>query len=152
MSTPVELAQQAAKLNEDQWFEFLDALDDVSRCRRVSPSLPDAPSDTSPAAVARWVAHRHFVSDKGIREIWHLTDHVPPDEIRLIEVSDSSPRPAGESSPITAVDFGLDIAGAAYRLLVADVESHQLQSLKTDPSLLPEGWSLRNASVWGRRP
>ncbi len=62
----------------------------------------------------------------------------PLNEIRLVDVCD---RLAGPDGQLEAIEFGLDVHGAAFRLLVADVTRDQLEQLKRDP--LPPGWSSR---------
>ena len=51
---------------------------------------------------------------------------------------------------IEAIDFGLDVEGTNYKLLVADITGKQLQNAKEDSSLLPVGWSLANCKIWKR--
>ena len=104
--------------------------------------------DPDRQAVAYWVALSHFRTDPGIREIWHLPSGAPDDEIRLIEVNDQFP--SAEDRPIP-VDFGLDIRGVPFRLLVADVTSDQLKAARFDASHLPDGWSLQGAAQYPRR-
>jgi hypothetical protein len=49
------------------------------------------------------------------------------------------------------IDFGLDVEGSQFRLLVADITSRQLDRIKNAPSHLPPGWSLNGNRVWKRR-
>ena len=80
--------------------------------------------------VAEWVAKQHFIVDRGIREIWYLPKESPLDEIRLLEVNEQVPF---IGSQVEAIDFGLNVEGARFRLLVADLNGDQLQQVKTDP-------------------
>lgn len=148
MPTPSELATEAGRLDQAQWFEFLDALDQVARQRQHTVDTPQEPDPPDRDAVAYWVALSHFRMDPGISEIWHLPTGAPHDEIRLIEVNDQFP--SSEARPIP-VDFGLDIRGVPFRLLVADVTSEQLEAAQLDPSQLPDGWSLQGATQYPRR-
>ena len=48
-------------------------------------------------------------------------------------------------------NFGLNIDGVPFHLLVADVTREQLDQLQRDPSFLPPGWSLDGNQLWSRR-
>ena len=99
--------------------------------------------------IAAWVAKRHVAADGGIQQVWFLRTESPPDEIRLLEVSE---RFTSGHARIEPVDFGLDVAGAKLRVLVADITSEQLERIKAEPKKwLPEGWVLPNSMIWGRR-
>jgi hypothetical protein len=98
------------------------------------------------ASVAAWVARQHMNADSSIRSVLHLPNGALPQELRLLEVND---RILGE--PLQPIEFGLNVEGHLFRLLVADVTSEQLNRIKVDPSLLPAGWSLNDAQVWRRR-
>ncbi|HYT93680.1 MAG TPA: hypothetical protein VEL76_33485 [Gemmataceae bacterium] len=136
------------KLDADKWFKHLDDLDEVSRLRRREREQePDLPAGKSRDEVAAWVAKTHLFIDHGIREVWYLPRGAPPDEIRLLELSD---RLAGPEGRTEAIDFGLEVEGASFHLLVADVNSDQLEQIKQDPSQLPPGWSLDGKGVWRR--
>jgi len=148
MPNPIELARQVEQLDDEDWYDFLDELDAVSRRRREREPESPGPSGTSRDQVAAWVAKQHIIADSGIREVWYLPTGAPADEIRFLDVSD---RLAGPEGKAQAIDFGLDIEGVPFRLLVADVTSDQLDQLKRDPSLLPPGWSLDGNHVWRRR-
>jgi hypothetical protein len=135
------------KLDEEIWYERLDEYDEASRRRRQRAQEPDSPAGGSRDEVADWVAKNHLLADSGIREVWYLPKGAPPDEIRFLELSD---RLAGTESQADAIDFGLDIEGARFRLFVADVTSEQLEQIKRDPSRLPPGWTLQGKRVWRR--
>src|SRR5207245_2791221 len=93
--------------------------------------------------VAEWVAKRHMGADAGIHQVWFLQSGSPADEIRLLEVSE---RFTGEAAKIEPIDFGLDLDGAKYKLLVADVSGEQLEKIKADPAkLLPKDWKIDGA-------
>jgi hypothetical protein len=134
-------------LDDEKWYGQLDLLDDASRRRRERVQAPDAPADTSRDRVAAWVAKKHLLVDSSIREVWYLPRGAPTEEIRLLELND---RLAGNESKAEAIDFGLDIEGAHFRLFVADVTSEQLDQIKHDSSRLPPGWFLDEKTVWRR--
>src|SRR5262249_19801721 len=99
--------------------------------------------------IAEWVAKRHMGADGGIEQVWFLHAGSPADEIRLLEVSE---RFTGEAAKIEPIDFGLDLDGPKYKLLVADVSVEQLEKIKADPAKsLPNDWKIDGAIIWGRR-
>lgn len=134
--------------DDEQWYEYLDRLDEDARRRRTSSQSVDAPIGGNRDEIAAWVAKKHFVTDSSIREIWYLPQGSPQEEIRFLEVND---RLAGTESNVQAIDFGLDIQGAQYRLLVADITSEKLEEIKKDPARLPSGWSLDGNTIWRRK-
>lgn len=134
--------------SEEAYFDYLDNLDEDARQWRRHAPTTDAPSGHDRDAVAAWLAQKHFLADSGIREIWYLPKGAPPGEIRLLELND---RFAGNGANVEAIDFGLDLDGATFRLLVADITSDQLEQIKQDLSDLPPGWSLDAGQVWRRR-
>jgi hypothetical protein len=148
MATPPELARQAEQFDDAQWYDFLDEIDEACRRRRQREDPPESLTGKSRDEVAAWVAKQHLFVDTGLREVWYLPQGAPADEIRFLDVSD---RLAGGESKVEAIDFGLDVEGASFRLMVADVTSEQLESIQRDQSLLPLGWRLEGKTVWGRR-
>ena len=136
------------KLKEEDWHEYLDKVDEFSRLSRAREQAPAAPLGGNRDDIAQWVARQHFIVDRGIREIWYLPKESPLDEIRLLELNEQVPF---SGSQVEAIDFGLDVEGVNFRLMVADVNSDQLQQVKTDPSRLPPGWSLDDGRIWRRR-
>lgn len=136
------------QMDEENWFDYLDKLDDGSRDRRKQVQIPDAPSNGNRDDVAAWVARQHLIVDSGVREVLYLPQGAPPDEIRLLELND---RMAGSESDVEAIDFGLDVDGASFRLLVADVTRDQFEQIERGASKLPPGWSLSGSKHWGRR-
>jgi hypothetical protein len=141
--------QYAKAMTEDDWFDFLEDADFAARIRKKM-SAPNEPTRGSNRdQIAEWVAKRHMGADGGISQVWFLNAGSPADEFRLLEVSE---RFTGEAAKVEPIDFGLDIAGAKYRLLVADVSTEQLNKIKTDPAKsLPQGWKIDGALVWDRR-
>jgi len=135
-------------IDDEQWYDYLDKLDEDSSRRRRSQSRLSTPTNGNRDEVAAWLAKTHIIADSAVREVWYLPNGAPPDEIRLLEIND---RLAGSQTSVEAVDFGLDVAGKPFRLLVADITSDQLVQLRQDPSCLPPGWSIDGASNWGRR-
>ncbi|MBX9679007.1 MAG: hypothetical protein K2X38_09610 [Gemmataceae bacterium] len=139
----------AKRMTEEEWFDFLDDADAAQKVRQTM-SEPKKPTKTSDRdEIAQWIAKRHFNVDAAVRQIWFLPAESPPDEFRFLEVND---RFASESQHVEPIDMGFDVDGSSFRLLVADVSGTQLEQIKSKPAtLLPSGWSLRNAIVWGRR-
>jgi hypothetical protein len=133
--------------DDEQWYDYLDKLDEDARHRRLHAPPPAPPKSTAPEDVAAWVAKQHFVSDGSVREVWYLPQGAPPKEIRLLELNDLL---AGPSSQTEAIDFGLEVEGAQFRLMIADITSEQLEEIKRDPSRLPPGWSLEESRIWRR--
>lgn len=131
---------------DEPWYGYLDRLDEDSRRRRQRAQAPAPPPGSSRDEVAAWVARKHFLADTSIREVWYMPGRSPPDEIRLLELNDRLTGTAWNEP----IDFGLDIEGARFHLLVADVDSDQLDQIKQDPSCLPPGWSLDGKSIWRR--
>ena len=143
-----ELVRQAEQLNDAQWYDFLDALDEVAKRRRQRGSdIPDQPKDRSRDGVALWVALNHLAVDPSIREIWFLPQG-PDDEIRLLEISERTESPGDEIIPF---EFALDVEGAQFRLREADLTSDQFAQIRSGQLALPEGWSLEGARIAGRR-
>ncbi len=129
---------------DERWFDFLDELDEVARLHRQVGAPPKAGSRDE---IAAWVAKKHLVVDISIREIWYLPCEAPPEEIRLLEVSD---RLVG-NGPAEAMEFGLSIEDTQFLLSVADITSDQLEQIKQDASLLPARWSLKDNQIFRRR-
>jgi hypothetical protein len=132
---------------DEDWYAYFDKVDEAIRQRRRRVEVPAPPAGSSRDDVAAWVAKRHRLVDSSIREVWYLPRGAPSDEIRLLEVNE---RFVGPESKAEAIDFGLDIEGARFRLFVADVTSEQLDQIKQDPSRLPPGWTLDGKVVWRR--
>jgi len=149
MPTPGELARLAEQFDRAQWFDFLDEVDAVARRRRQREATePDGPPANDRDTAAAWLAQQHFLVDVSIRAIWYLPHNAPPDEIRLLEVADRLAGP--DVSQLGALDFGLDIEGSAFRLVVADATSEELERVQAKELALPEGWTLEQAIEWRR--
>jgi len=134
------------RIDDERWYDYDDRVDEAFRRRRQLP--PSAPSSGSRDDVAAWLAKTHFITDPAIREVWYLPRGAPGDEIRLLELND---RFLGNETTVEPMDFGLDLEGAPYRLLVADVSSDQFEQIKRDPGRLPSGWFLDGGKNWRRR-
>jgi hypothetical protein len=147
MSTTAELARQVEELDKEQGFEFLDALDQVSRRRRQRREDPSGPTGTSRDEVAAWVAKQHLLVDVSVQEIWYLPMGAPADEIRFLELNNRHALPSDQVQPVT---FDLDIERAWLTLSVADVTTEILEQIERDPSILPGSWSLEGKQVWRR--
>ncbi|WP_425615332.1 hypothetical protein NA78x_005247 [Anatilimnocola sp. NA78] len=139
--------RHAAELPEEDWFQELDRLDEATRKRRQRLRAPEPPESKDRDAVACWVAQKHLVADSSIREIWYLPRESPSEEIRFLELNDQL---AGGDSKPEPIDFGLNVEGVRFRLLVADVTTEQLDLIKLDPARLPSGWVLEGSQVWRR--
>jgi hypothetical protein len=131
---------------DEPWYGYLDNVDEDSRRRRQRAQVP-SPAGTSRDEIAAWVAKKHLFVDSGIQKVWYLPHEAPPEEIRLLELND---RIASAGSKVEAIDFGLDVEGAHFKLLVADISSEQLDQIKQDSSRLPAGWALDGSRIWER--
>ncbi len=134
--------------SEVSWYDYLDKVDDVSREWRKSGQSSDPPAGADRDAVAAWLAKKHFITDSTIREVWYLPKNAPQNELRLLELSD---RLASNESSVDPLDFGLDVDGANFRLMVADVTTDQMEQIKQNIQQLPPGWSLDGTTMWRRR-
>ena len=115
---------------------------------RIERSSAEAPPSTDPEAVAEWIAMQHFGTSPEITDIYYLPTYSPRNEIRLLEVS----RLVGRSQDeVEAVDFGFDVQGLDYRLLVADLSPREHGKLRSNEAPLPNGWVLNGARHWSRR-
>ena len=140
MSDPRQLAQQAGSLDERQWQVFLENLSQV-RSQHNQAQGVNLPKSPSRDQVAEWLAKQHFAADPGITDVWYLPDS-PEQEIRLIEVNALLTGLSDED--IIPVDFGFDVEGLNYTLLVVDVTPDQWQRLQAGALPLPEHWTLRD--------
>jgi hypothetical protein len=110
-----------------------------------------SPADPPPGGrdqVVSWLAVQHFAASPEITDIYYLRTDAPEEEIRLLEVNRLVACPQEE---VEAVDFGFDIEGLHYRLLVADISPAEHQRLESGTLKLPGGWTLQGAWHWGRR-
>ena len=78
MPTPQELARTAEQYDAEQWFEFLDELDAVSRRRQRRAEEPAPPAAAVRDAMEHWMARMHLVSDSGIRGLGTSRRARPP--------------------------------------------------------------------------
>ena len=91
--------------------------------------------------MARWYASRHLKTDDAIRSIHYLPKLAPDREIRLLEVNTAIV--AGENAPLEPIDFGVDVGSdTAHTLMVLDITPAQWEKIQSEPSLLPDGWTL----------
>jgi hypothetical protein len=141
--------QDFAKMTQDEWFDYLEEADTGARIRKKLYEPAEPTPGSTREQIAEWVAKRHMAADGGILQVLFLQSGSPADEIRLLEVSE---RYTGEAAKIEPVDFGLDVVGANFKLVVADITVQQLGKIRADPAkMLPSGWKLNDAIVWGRR-
>lgn len=135
-------------LDDERWYAYLDQLDEDARVRRRRRNQePSGPVDNSRDQVAAWVARKHFIVDYSVREVWYLPHGAPEDEIRLLELNDQT---VGNESRVSAIDFGLDVEGSQFKLMIADISSDQLDQIKQNLLPLPPKWSLEEKTVWRR--
>lgn len=151
MPTPHELAHTAEQYDEEQWLEFLDEVDAVARRRGQRNPAASAPSSADRDGVALWIARKHLAADSGIQKVLYLPKDAPAEEIRLLEVNDRLAWSEAETGTIKPIDFGLNIEGAPFQLLVADITSEQLDAVKAGRLALPAGWELADKITTGRR-
>jgi hypothetical protein len=137
------------QVDEEDWYNYLDKVDDEARRLQKRSPWPETPKDSSRDAVAEWLAKQHFITDPTIREIWYLPQGAQADEIRFLELSE---RLIGNEERVEPFDFGVDALGAHYRLFVGDVSGDQIERIRRDPGVLPKGWSIDGHIVWRRRP
>jgi len=136
------------QIDEEDWYNYLDKVDDEARRLGQRTPWPEAPEDASRDSVAQWLAKQHFITDPTIREIWYLPNGAPKDEIRFLEISE---RVTGNEEKVEPFDFRVDILGSQYRLFIADMGGDQLDIIKHDAAALPPGWTLHGNTIWRRR-
>lgn len=136
-------------MTQEEWFAFLEEADSATRIRRTMSEPKRPQKGSSRDQIAEWIANRHMGADGAVHEVWFLDAGSPTDEIRLLEVSE---RFTGEAAKIEPIDFNLDLDGAKYKLLVADISTEQLKRISSNPAnSLPKGWNIDRALVWSRR-
>jgi hypothetical protein len=150
MQSPAELARLAEQLDEGDWYQFLDELDVIARRRRQRQVEPERPNGHDRDALAAWLARRHLLVDRAIREVWYLPKNSPSQEIRFLEVNDQLTGPDPAADQVEAIDFGLDIEGAQLCLYVADITSEQLEQIKRGELHLPKSWTVEGNMIWRR--
>ena len=136
------------QIDEVEWFEYLDRLDEEWKRLRQRTPWPESPKTQNRDEVAAWLAKQHFIADMNVREICYFPQGAPADEIRFLELSESL---VGNGAKLQPIDFGVELDGVKYRLSVADASSDQFEKLKADPSRLPAGWSIEDYRTWTRR-
>ncbi len=142
---PKDLAES---LGQDEWSQYLDEIDEATKLLRQKDTEPEPPVGSDRDKIAEWVAKRHLGTDGSIRQVVYLPSGAPANEIRLLEVNERIARSEEVPEPL---DFGIEIAGRAIKVFVADVTKAQLEKLKADPSFLPKGWAWGGERVWGLR-
>jgi hypothetical protein len=114
----------------------------------VHGTFDQQPRSTERDAVANWVALQHFALAPDITDVYYLPHNAPLDELRLVEVNRLA---HGIQAEVEAVEFGFDVEGLDYRLMVVDLSEAEHELLKKDGIDLPAGWSLNEAWHWGKR-
>ena len=98
--------------------------------------------------LARRYASRHLKTDAGVEQIYHLPKDAPLRDIRLLEVNNL----ISETTPLEAIDFGVDIGGAEPHVLyVLDVTPEQWNGIESGKIPLPTGWTLDGIQELGKR-
>jgi hypothetical protein len=136
------------EIDEEDWFNYLDKVDDEARRLNKRSPWPETPKDASRESVAEWLAKQHFIMDPTIREIYYLPQGAPANEIRFLEISE---RLTGNEGKVTPLDFGVEELGVRFRLAIADVSGDHLEVIRREPTMLPSGWVLDGNTVWRRR-
>lgn len=146
MLDPHQLAQEASSLDDRQWRVFLDDLGNL-RCQRDQSRCGELSQGASRDQVAAWIAGRHLAVDTGITDVWYLPDGAPEQEIRLIEINALLTGLSDEE--VAPIDFGFNVEGLHFVLLVVDVTPSQWERLRIGAAALPERWSLKDAQHFG---
>ena len=148
MSDAQQLAMQASQLDPGEYQVFLDQLAE-KRKNQFRSQLAENPEDKSRDSVAKWIAFQHLATDPGITDVWYLPHNAPEEEIRLIEVNHLLR--GVEDEETTPIDFGLDIEGINFKLLVLDVKPGQFENLKRRTLPAPDNWSFENAQHYSTK-
>ena len=142
MADTTKLVQELASLETPDWFAVLDEAKNIRR-DRLQKELGD--QDPRPGIsrdqFAQWIARRHLAADPGISDVLYLHTNAPPNEVRLLEINTLLSVPE-KSQPIEAFDFGPDIDGLPFVVLVADITPDQWRAVQSNVLALPAGWSL----------
>lgn len=146
MLDPHQLAQQAGSLDDRQWRVFLDDLS-KARSERGRLTVDELPPNASRDQVAAWIAKKHLAVDPGITDILYLPGTAPEREIRLIEANTLLTAVADDE--VTPVDFGLNVEGLNFTLLVLDVTPDQWKEMAEGKAQLPSGWTLAGSQRFG---
>jgi hypothetical protein len=94
-------------------------------------------------AQALWYAREHLKTDPGVVAV-HYLKNSPKREIWFIEVNKLIGELLDES--LEPIDFGVDYGmGNEHKLFILDVTPQQWDRIQKTPSLLPNGWSLKDA-------
>ena len=139
--------EDLANIPQDDFLQNIERFDSAAALRNQRDPNPEPLPGSPPDHVAAWIAKQHMGADGGISEVCYLPHDSPPNEIRLLEVSELFTKDHSEIEPF---DYALKVAGQAFKLYVADVSRAQLSDIRRDPSKLPEGWSTVGAKSWGR--
>jgi hypothetical protein len=146
MLDPHQLAQQAGSLDDRQWRVFLDDLS-KTRSHRGRSEGGELPPNPNRDQVAAWIAKKHLAVDPGITDILYLPGNSPEREIRLVEAN--SLLAALPDEDVTPVDFGLNVEGLNFSLLVVDVTPDQWKRIMESKSELPPSWTLDGSQHFG---
>ncbi len=139
--------RRAEDLPVDIWFDELDRVDEAARIRRQRADEPDEPQSSARDDVAAWLARSQFLVDASLREIWYLPTDAPADEIRFLAINDRVVRSNWIIQPFVS---GVDVAGAEFRSLIADITTGEFARIQEQSLPLPSGWTLTGARHWRR--
>jgi len=146
MTDPHQLAEQVGSLDDRQWRVFLDDLVHARSQRNQSEAI-DLPKNPSRDQVAAWIARKHLAADPGITDVWHLPGNASEREIRLVEVNALLAELPNEE--IIPIDFGFNVEGSVFSLLVLDVTPDQWERLQAGALPLPATWTLQDKQLVG---
>jgi len=92
-------------------------------------------------AAARNLIQWHFTVEPELREVYRMDDEGSLEEpIRLLEVNAASV-PTGSIEP-----FGFSpTEEIPFRTVIAEITPEELETVRSHPEALPEGWSLSRA-------
>jgi hypothetical protein len=100
------------------------------------------------AAFAEWLARQHLRFDNRLTEVVHLPAGAPENAVRLLEVNTGLfPEPG---HPIIPVETTPAVTDLPFQVSVADVTPDEWRQIQSNPSLLPDGWSLEGRQTFRR--
>ena len=147
MPSPAELVAQVEQLDDLEWYDFLDALDEAAKRRSDHINAQPDPDPNDLPAVAAWLARSSLVGNPATREVHYLPNGTPPGELRFVEVGRSPFIP----EPLRPIKYFADLRETQVLVSTIDVSVDQWQEIQDGNLPLPAGWSLDGVVTWGRR-
>jgi hypothetical protein len=144
-----ELIQALAELDSATLQNVINSAFERRRDLADRAELARPGPETTPSQFAKWLALRHMETDVAIERVVYLPAGAPEGEIRLLEVNRFLHPP--EDDVIEPLDFTPDSLNLPFIVLVADVTRDQWERIKREPSILPEGWDLKDNQIFTRR-